>query len=940
MATTSSPKRKRLLRKLVRPLISAGLLTGGLFHMVEPAFALGTLANTQINNQATATYQSGTNTLNAVSNTVSVVVSPIAGVTVVNDKIVDLDGNAVEAGDVVSYYFTVTNVGNFNNVIRIPTAVDVTNLDANGDGTPDTTIDVTGTTYLSHGVVILYDQAGDGLNFTDNAGGTAGVWDPGETGPDVWVYTTNAGGTGQDDYYNGTNLWDNASVLIPPDTSFTVVVTGQAPTDGTVGAGDPLTVTLGDTTTSPPDNSAGQQNVAYVADTTGDNDVFTVNDFNNDGTENDADFVNGQKEAGATQTIPYAASVNPLAIAAVKKSGVYTANNVSTYADDTIDYTLNLEVRDTDPTNLFQPASLAGIQINLDGATANRIIVSDLLPVDAAGNPSVLQSVSSNLPSGWTAVYSTDDATTVGNEAPTTARWWTSFGGGAGQPANLAAVKRVGFVYDNGALSAGYNTATVAGSLTFTVVLSNSNTAATPSLAVYNVAQVVGITQGDNPATPTNPIYDESGDNRANNYSDDGTAPNPDGSDYDPTTDTGVPANEDTNGTAGLQNDELDTSNNNTGTDSDPSVGGGEPNLITAIRTVQDNILIGPNGQPAAVGPDGSQDTDFTNATQSFTPADANSDGIFDDFDPAEIVFTNTIQNPNTTGFIANVTVEPADITLVNATTGAGVSGDIPNGTVVRLTFGGTTVYYGYDSATGLWSGPFTNANLTGATTPLVVDTSLVAGESQTVTVGVNLPNITNITYNTLPSYPINLVVFPDENVGATPGYTGETTYNLTINRLYPAGFIELVKSARIYTYDETNGTVNPTPTAYSDAPDAYPAATSGNIRPGDVIEYRVIYTNISEPASGFGNVTLTGETFKLTEDGTTAVNNWATWTLHQLGTNTGAVAGDPPYRGTVTYDGAATEPGDDAAVEVYENTVTSVAPGISGTFTFKRQVQ
>ena len=77
--------------------------------MVEPVFALGTLANTPIDNQATATYSDGTNTINAVSNIVSVTVAPIAGITVVNDQIVDLDGNAVEAGDVVSYYFTVTN---------------------------------------------------------------------------------------------------------------------------------------------------------------------------------------------------------------------------------------------------------------------------------------------------------------------------------------------------------------------------------------------------------------------------------------------------------------------------------------------------------------------------------------------------------------------------------------------------------------------------------------------------------------------------------------------------------------------------------------------------------------------------------------------------------------------------------------------------------------
>lgn len=58
--------------------------------MVSPVLALGTTANTVIDNQATATYSDGTNTIDAVSNIVSVTVAPIAGITVVNDKIVDL----------------------------------------------------------------------------------------------------------------------------------------------------------------------------------------------------------------------------------------------------------------------------------------------------------------------------------------------------------------------------------------------------------------------------------------------------------------------------------------------------------------------------------------------------------------------------------------------------------------------------------------------------------------------------------------------------------------------------------------------------------------------------------------------------------------------------------------------------------------------------------
>ena len=70
MKSTSKSKYSRLVNKLCRPLVSAGLIAGGLFHMADSAFALGTAATTQIDNQATATYQSGANTLNAVSNTV------------------------------------------------------------------------------------------------------------------------------------------------------------------------------------------------------------------------------------------------------------------------------------------------------------------------------------------------------------------------------------------------------------------------------------------------------------------------------------------------------------------------------------------------------------------------------------------------------------------------------------------------------------------------------------------------------------------------------------------------------------------------------------------------------------------------------------------------------------------------------------------------------
>lgn len=851
---SNESRRSPQIKKLARPLIATGLIAGGLFQLVPPVLSLGTEAGTNIINRATATYQDPDgNPIEAISNTVTVIVDEVAGITAVPDKIVDTDGGALEAGDGAEYYFTVTNTGNDPNKFQVPTSVTTQNF----------TVIPTGN------IRVEYDANNNG------------IIDVGE------VYTYN--GTA---FLNPSNV-DFATVDIPADTSFSVVVTGTVPNTG-VSSGDPVSVTLGATPT------VGDQNIAYGA--TGTGDLYTL----------DTTPSNGQREASATQSIPFASSVNPLALAKVKKSDTaYVPGDLSTYTDDLITYKLDLSVDNVDPSNLFQPASLAGTNITLDGAVAQRILVSDVIPTDTQ-----LSSVSTGLPAGWQVVYSTDNPTTVGQEAPTTTRWWTTFGGGTGQPANLAAVKRIGFVY-NGSLAPAYDTATQTGSLSFTVQVTSAST--TDGLAIYNVAQVLGTTQGGD---PTNIIYDESGDNNPNNFSDDGTPKNPDGSDYNPATDLGAP------GTPAVADTDDGT---NTGTDTTPAIGGGEPLLSTlTLVAAPDDILIGPNGQPAASGPDGTQDTDFTNKSNAFTPVDANNDDIIDAFDPAEIVFINTIQNPATTGFIANVTVEPADIALSGA-----AAGDIPPGTVVRITNGVSTAYYVYQAA-GTWSGPFA-ADLTTPTAPVVLDTQLVAGEVQQVTVGIDLPSLTGITPATLPSYPITLVVFPEDNP-ATPGYTGEVTYNLTIDRLYPAGYVELLKESRIYSL-QSNGTYA-APTAYSTA--------NGNAKPGDIIEYRITYTNISEAASGFGNTILPATSFQVVENGTTGTNNWAldndangtVDTLHQNGSVASAGSIQYFFNAAAVIPDTTTDPADDVTVQKYINNVGTVAPQVTGTFTFQRELQ
>ncbi|HVF43911.1 MAG TPA: hypothetical protein VM936_12900, partial [Pyrinomonadaceae bacterium] len=82
------------------------------------SFAQATSGGTQIQNRASATYSDGTNSYSVNSNTVTVTVANVAGLTITPD------GGSVPtvvAGQTsVDFTFTVTNSGNFPTQVRFP----------------------------------------------------------------------------------------------------------------------------------------------------------------------------------------------------------------------------------------------------------------------------------------------------------------------------------------------------------------------------------------------------------------------------------------------------------------------------------------------------------------------------------------------------------------------------------------------------------------------------------------------------------------------------------------------------------------------------------------------------------------------------------------------------------------------------------------------------
>lgn len=144
----------------LRALPAALVAFAALCLAAAPALGQATSGGTQIQNQASATYSDGTNSYTAASNTVTVTVANVAGLTITPD------GGSVPtvvAGQTgVNFTFTVTNSGNFATQVRFPAGgaavvpsagLTVTQavIDVNSNGIDGSDIDI-----LGNGAAVLY----------------------------------------------------------------------------------------------------------------------------------------------------------------------------------------------------------------------------------------------------------------------------------------------------------------------------------------------------------------------------------------------------------------------------------------------------------------------------------------------------------------------------------------------------------------------------------------------------------------------------------------------------------------------------------------------------------------------------------------------------------------------------------------------------------------
>ncbi|MBD0302122.1 MAG: hypothetical protein ICV85_08040, partial [Tolypothrix sp. T3-bin4] len=325
--------RNKSLNKQIQPyqsLVAIALLTGSFFQFIAPVLAEGTTAGTSISNTATATYEDPNapgSPINSTSNTVTVTVAEVAGITVTGSGIANqtTPGGITKAGDTLVFTYTVTNVGNDLTKFQIPNLATTTGPATVSGVLP---VDKTGATPSS-----------GNLQYSTDGGAT-------------WTNIPAGGLTTGAIAVNGTVL-----VRVP--------VTVQA---GAL-TGD-ITVRLGQT-------PGDAQNQLRIADG---GDVYTVQ-------ISAGGPVNGVREASATQQIQVGNTAKTRALATIlkTKTAYDNAGTSTPLTDDLLTYGLSLRVEANDVTNTgVTPAALAGTNINLDGIA--HILVSDAIPANTVLN--------------------------------------------------------------------------------------------------------------------------------------------------------------------------------------------------------------------------------------------------------------------------------------------------------------------------------------------------------------------------------------------------------------------------------------------------------------------------------------------------------------------------------------------------------------------------
>jgi hypothetical protein len=323
--------------------------------------------------------------------------------------------------------------------------------------------------------------------------------------------------------------------------------------------------------------------------------------------------------------------------------------------------------------------------------------------------------------------------------------------------------------------------------------------------------------------------------------------------------------------------------------------------LNGTIGTVA-GVLNGPNGQPAATGPDGTNNTDFTNkavAPTNSVPGNTTND-------PAVVSFTNTLSN--TGNAPATFLVAPNAIGSILPTGTTTVTITPNGGTATTFTWNGTS-----------WSGtPVPISVSPGTPVNYTVTVDLPAGSK--LSTDLTAPgDLTNPATTTIGGYAVPLIAFVDANSNGTPD-TGEAQ-NTTIDRTY-LGYVAMYKEAQIL---DTNGTTVLVPFTTNSA------TLSAAMLKNRIIEYRISYKNISE-STGTNSVLLTANNFVITEDGTTGSNTWA------LDQNTDGIM-DTVHVSSADPSGTVVTTGTSPNITKYVDTVSSLISGASGKLDIQRKL-